>query len=78
MKASDGNELFPNAIRVVRCRRSHRYFTGAGWSRDPAKAKGYASRFDVAEACVSHNLHEVEMVVRSQVSGTELFCTGVR
>ncbi len=71
-------EIFPNAVRVLRCRKSSRYFTGGEWSTDPAQAKVYPQVIDVARECVLHNLHEVELVLRTALFGADLFCTPVR
>jgi hypothetical protein len=70
--------IFSNTVRVLRCRKTHRYFTGGGWSSDPAEARVYARDIDIAQECVSRNLHEVELVLRTAPSGAELFCTPVR
>ena len=72
------NGIFSNAVRILRCRKSNRYFTGGEWSPDPAQAKVYPQVIDVARECVSYNLHEVELVLRLELGGAELFCTPVR
>ncbi len=71
-------DQFPHAIRLLRCRKSHRYFTGRGWSADPGQAEVFDDEIDAARACVCHDLKDVELVVRAAVSGTELFSTPVR
>jgi hypothetical protein len=76
--AIDENKVFPNAIRVLRCRLSRRYFTGRDWSHDPSDAEAYGNEMEVARACVSHNLREVELVLRSPITGAEFFSTKVR
>ncbi len=70
--------LFPHAARLLRCRKTHRYFTGRGWSGDPSQAQAFNSLRDAATACVSHNLRDVELVLRTRVTGTELFSTPIR
>src|SRR5262245_20617014 len=44
---------FQHATRLLRCQRTGRYFTGAGWSPNQSDAKPYHADIDVAEACVS-------------------------
>ncbi len=77
---TEPNELsyFPHAVRMLRCRRTRRYFTGHGWSDDPADAASFLDEVDAARACVDHDLHKVELVLRTQFSGVELFSTPVR
>ena len=69
---------FLHAQRLLRCRKSQRYFTGAGWTDDPTQAENFPDDLHAARACVSHDLHDVELVLRTQSTGTELFCTAVR
>ncbi len=69
---------FPRAARLLRCRVSNRYFTGEGWTDDPGKAQAYADEVEAARACVINELREVELVLRDQSSGAELFSTPVR
>ncbi len=70
--------FFPHAQKVLRCRKTHRYFTGSGWTDDPCEAEEYPDGVDAARACVTHNLHDIELVLRSHLTGTELFSTPVR
>jgi hypothetical protein len=72
------NDLFPNAQRFLRCRKSHRYFTGNGWTDDSSLAQAFPYGVDAARACVTYNLHDVELVLRTQHTGVELFTTPVR
>ena len=42
------NDLFPNAQRFLRCRKSHRYFTGNGWTDDSSLAQAFPYGVDAA------------------------------
>ncbi len=75
---TDTSAVFPSAARVLRCRKSHRYFTGEGWTTDPDDAQIFIDDLDAARACVANDLHDVELVLRAKVSGTEFFSTPVR
>ncbi len=71
-------EQFPHAVRVLRCRHSHRYFTGEGWTHDPGLAAHFKDELEAARACVTNGLHGVELVLRTATTGIELFSTPVR
>ncbi len=64
--------------RLLRCRRTHRYFDGAGWTHDPSQAKVFLDEIDAVRACVQHHLTEIELVLRAPGSGADLFCTPIR
>ncbi len=76
--SSDNNTQFPSAARVLRCRNSKRYFNGDGWTDDPSDAQVFPDEIDAARACVTHNLRDVELVLRTHLTGIELFSTPVR
>ncbi len=78
MSHTPNDTFFPHAQKLLRCLKTHRYFTGGGWTEDPGKAIAFPDGIDAARACVTHNLHDVELVLRSHVTGTELFRTHVR
>jgi hypothetical protein len=71
-------DLFLNVQRFLRCRKSHRYFTGNGWTDDPSLAQAFPEELEAARACVTHNLRDVELVLCTHSTGTELFTTLVR
>ncbi len=75
---ADADTLFPHAARLLRDRNTHCYFTGHGWSQDPSQAQVFNTIVDAATACVSHNLHDVDLVLRTPLTGTELFSTAIR
>jgi hypothetical protein len=76
--AIDKTTQFPTAARLLRCRKSPRYFNGNGWTDDPSQAQTFPDEIDAARACITHNLHDVELVLRTPITGTELFSTPVR
>ncbi len=69
---------FPTAARLLRCRKTKRYFTGDGWTDDAGRAQVFPDEIDAARACVTYNLHDVELVLRTHVTGIELFSTPIR
>lgn len=64
--------------RILRCRRSSRYFTGVGWDEDPEKAKHFPDEMEAVRACVEHGLEDVDLVLRASQGQTDLFCTSIR
>lgn len=69
---------FPTPARVLRCCKTKRYFTGGGWSEHPSEAQAFSDEIDAARACVTHDLHDIELVLRTELTGVELFSTPVR
>ena len=65
-------------IRLLRCTKTHRFFTGDGWSDDSSQAKIFTDEIEAVRACVYGGLEDVELVLRAQGAHTDLFCTAVR
>ena len=65
-------------VRLLRCTKTHRYFTGDGWSDDPRQAKTFTDEIDAVRASVYGELQNVELVLRACGAHTDLFCTAVR
>jgi hypothetical protein len=66
------------AERLLRCWTSGLYFMDYGWTNDPSRAQKFPDELQAARACVVHNLHDVELVLRDPETGAELFSTVVR
>src|SRR5262249_10152725 len=78
MKSTIDPLAFQQTTRLLRCQKTNRYFTGSGWTEDQSKAKPFHSEIDIAEACVCHDLHNVDLILVAPLTGTELFSTPVR
>ncbi len=63
--------------RLLRCRNTHRYFNGAGWTPDVAQAKSFPSQLDAIRECLQHKLTAVDLVLRSHGGGADLFSTAL-
>ncbi len=74
----DSPALQASAIRLIRCRTTHSYYTGEGWTENPMNAQPYPNEMEAVRACVSHDLHEVELVIRRFADGPDLFVTPIR
>ncbi len=72
------SDQFPRAARPLRCCKTKRYFDGDGWTEDPSQAQVFRDEIGAARACVTHSLHEVELVLRTHPTGVEIFSTLVR
>ncbi len=64
--------------RLLRCRKTRRYFREGQWTADPAEASVYDNEIDAARACVVHKLSEVDLVLRPAGTKTQLFATRLR
>jgi hypothetical protein len=65
-------------VRLLRCRRTNRYFCEGGWTEDATQAKAFMDEMDAVRACLNHSLEEVELVLREPGSDVDLFSTPVR
>lgn len=59
--------------RILRCRRTHRYFTGDGWEPDLSRAKRYSSQAEAVEEYYRRRLNEAELVLRMPGTVGEFF-----
>lgn len=66
-----------DATRLLRCRATGRYWSQEGWTPGFDGAVKFGSEIDAARACVTHGLHDVELVLRA-AGGTEIFSTVMR
>jgi hypothetical protein len=49
--------------RVLRCRRTGRYFTGEGWTESPVHAQPFPNDEEAMRACASHDLRDIDLVL---------------
>ncbi len=64
--------------RLLRCRKTQRYFSGGGWTAELAQAKTFPSQFEAILDCIQHRLVEVDLVLRAPGDAADLFSTPVR
>ncbi len=65
-------------VRLLRCRRSHLYFTGDSWSEDPEQGKNFPHVLEAVRECVELGMADVELVLRPIGGTTDLFSTPIR
>jgi hypothetical protein len=80
--SSEEHELGPagavlDATRLLRCRATGQYWSHDGWKPTIEGAAKFSDEIDAARACVTHDLHDVDLVLRS-AAGTEIFSTALR
>ncbi len=67
------------ALRLLRCQRTRRYYTSDGWSEDPCKAKTFSDEVEAVRHCLTHDLRNIELVLRAPgAAGADLFSTPIR
>lgn len=64
--------------RLIRCRKTRRYFRDGDWTDEPAKASVYNDEIEAALACVVHNLCDIDLVLRAPGTRVDLFATKLR
>ncbi len=68
----------PRVDRLLRCRKSQRYFGEDGWTSDAAQAKTFPSQLAAVQDCIQHSLVDVELVLRATGSSADLFTCALR
>ncbi len=63
--------------RFLRCRKTQRYYNGAGWTIDAEEAKTFPNQLDAIRECVQHKLADVDLVLRARGGGADLFTAAV-
>jgi hypothetical protein len=64
--------------RFLRCKATGRYYTGSGWTDDPAQAMSYTSSADAARTAVVSHLANVEVVVQGTEGTADLIRVSIR
>jgi len=64
--------------RLIRCRKTHRYFNNGQWTKDPVHASTFPDELEAVRACVHHGLTNIDLVLRARGSQADLFCTPIR
>ena len=74
MNQTDGmNIMTGTAKRLLRDKYSQLYFTGNAWTADPNKAQLFGQQLEAVRACMDHKLRNVELVVRMETCGPDMF-----
>ncbi len=77
-KTLNGENPDTTVRRVLRHRRSQEYFKAGGWTQNPEEADTFADVVEVAETCAKYGLNDVELAVRLDRAGCDVFCTPIR
>jgi hypothetical protein len=64
--------------RLLRHRKSLAYFKDGGWTDNPKEAKSFADVIEAAKACAEYGLEEVDLALRYEAAGPDVFCTPIR
>jgi hypothetical protein len=64
--------------RMIRCRRTFRYFKNGDWTEDPVQASTFSDQIEVVRTCVRYGLNNIGLVLRVPGGETDLFCTPIR
>ena len=78
MSEPNGTRAGLPVIRVLRSKKTNRYFAWDGWSDDADSAKNFEHAIDAVQDCVSNNLEEIDLVLHVSGSSTDLFCVALR
>ena len=61
--------------RLLRRRSTREYLKEGGWTEDPEEARCFSDVVEVAETCARLRLRDVELALRMDSRGSDLFCT---
>ena len=64
--------------RVLRHKNSRSYFKDGGWTNNPSEANCFSDVVEVAETCTRYGLSDVELALRFDSEGCDVFCTPIR
>lgn len=67
----------PPVLRMLRCKKTGRYFTGRGWTDDLKQAQEFPNDIQAVETCVQSGLKDVELVLRLAGAQKEFFTTAL-
>ncbi len=63
--------------RLLRCRKTQRYFSDTGWTLDLNEAKTFPNQLEAIRECLQHRLADVDLVLRAPGGGADLFSTAL-
>lgn len=64
--------------RLLRRTSTEEFITEDGWTRNPQEAKIFVDALEAAEVVTRQGLTGVELTLRVEVSGSDLFCVALR
>lgn len=74
-KSFDAQVSNKNVKRLLRRRSTRQYFKEDGWTENPEEARCFSDVVEVAETCARLRLRDVELALRMDSRGSDLFCT---
>lgn len=63
--------------RLLRRRSTRQYLREGGWTENPEEARCFSDVVEVAETCARLRLHDVELTLRIECRGSDIFCTPI-
>jgi hypothetical protein len=64
--------------RVLRCRRTNRYFTGDNWSSDIAEAASFPTQGEAVRTSIVKDLREIDLLVLARGTAHKIFSARLR
>lgn len=74
-KSFDVQVVKKNVKRLLRRCSTRQYFKEDGWTENPEEARCFSDVVEVAETCARLRLRDVELALRMDSRGSDLFCT---
>lgn len=63
--------------RLLRRRSTRQYLREDGWTENPEEARCFSDVVEVAETCARLRLRDVELTLRIECRGSDIFCTPI-
>ncbi len=63
--------------RLLRRSNSRQYFKDGSWTDKPEEASTFSDAVEVAEVCARYALTDVELALRVDARGSDVFCTAI-
>ncbi len=64
--------------RFLRDRESLTYFRNGGWTDNPKEAMSFSDVVEAAQTCADYGLNHVDLALRYESGGEDVFCTRIR
>ena len=74
-KSFEAHVANKNVKRLLRRRSTRQYFKEDGWTENPEEARCFSDVVEAAETCARLRLQDVELALRMDLRGSDLFCT---
>lgn len=78
MNSTRNNETRGQVKRLLRRKSTREFFTDHGWCADPEEATNFSDALEAAQQVARLDIKDVELTLRVEVHGCDVFCVSLR